>query len=64
MRFEDLHEMINIIEQSMIFEQLSLGINHLNIFEIDDEIIEIFLEEAEEEYANIQRLLPQWEANL
>ncbi|MGD8484402.1 MAG: Hpt domain-containing protein, partial [Thioalkalispiraceae bacterium] len=31
--------------------------------EIDDEIIEIFLEEAEEEYANIQRLLPQWESN-
>lgn len=32
--------------------------------DIDDEIIEIFLEEAEEEYGNIQRLLPQWEANL
>ncbi|MEJ2141483.1 MAG: Hpt domain-containing protein, partial [Gammaproteobacteria bacterium] len=32
--------------------------------DIDDEIIEIFLEEAEEEYANIKRLLPQWETNL
>ncbi|MGD8795743.1 MAG: Hpt domain-containing protein [Thiohalophilus sp.] len=30
------------------------------ISEIDDEIIEIFLEEAEEEHGNIQRLLPQW----
>lgn len=30
------------------------------IDEVDDEIIEIFMEEAEEEHANIQRLLPQW----
>ena len=32
--------------------------------EIDDEIIEIFLEEAEEEYQNISNLLSQWEADL
>ena len=32
--------------------------------DIDDEIIEIFMEEAEEEYANIQRLLSSWESNL
>ncbi|MGM0678629.1 MAG: Hpt domain-containing protein, partial [Pseudomonadota bacterium] len=30
------------------------------IDEVDDEIIKIFMEEAEEEHANIQRLLPQW----
>ena len=30
------------------------------IDEVDDEIIEIFMEEADEEYANISRLLPQW----
>ncbi|MDR9436539.1 MAG: Hpt domain-containing protein [Thiohalophilus sp.] len=30
------------------------------IDEVDDEIIEIFMEEAEEEHANIQRLIPQW----
>ena len=30
---------------------------------IDDEIIEIFLEEAEEEYQNIGRLLSQWQAD-
>ncbi|TDY04175.1 Hpt domain-containing protein [Thiohalophilus thiocyanatoxydans] len=28
--------------------------------EVDDEIIDIFMEEAQEEHANIQRLLPQW----
>ncbi len=33
------------------------------IDEVDDEIIEIFMEEAEEEHANIQRLLPQWVSN-
>ncbi|HEB58201.1 MAG TPA: response regulator [Gammaproteobacteria bacterium] len=33
------------------------------IEEIDDEIIEIFLEEAEEEYGNISRLLPRWVAD-
>ncbi len=31
--------------------------------ELDDEIVEIFLEEAEEEYANISRLLPRWQNN-
>jgi len=31
--------------------------------ELDDEIVEIFLEEAEEEYANISRLLPSWQNN-
>jgi len=31
--------------------------------EIDDEIIEIFLEEAEEEYQNISRLLSRWQAD-
>jgi len=31
--------------------------------EIDDEIIEIFMEEAEEELGNIGRLLPQWRDN-
>ena len=31
--------------------------------EVDDEIIEIFIEEAEEELANIRQLLPQWAAN-
>ena len=31
--------------------------------EVDDEIIEIFIEEAEEELANIQELLPKWIAN-
>lgn len=33
------------------------------IDEIDDEIIEIFMEEAEEEHAGIRRLLPQWVSN-
>ena len=33
------------------------------IEEIDDEIIEIFLEEADEEHGNISRLLPRWLAN-
>ena len=33
------------------------------ISEVDDEIVEIFLEEAEEEHGNIQRLLPQWANN-
>ncbi len=28
--------------------------------ELDDEIVEIFLEEADEEYANISRTLPSW----
>ncbi|VAW96230.1 Signal transduction histidine kinase CheA [hydrothermal vent metagenome] len=32
--------------------------------EIDEEIFEIFLEEAEEEYENISRLLPLWKSNL
>ena len=32
--------------------------------EIDDEIIEIFLEEADEEYQNICRLMSQWEADI
>ena len=32
--------------------------------EIDEEIIEIFLEEAEEEFQNISRLLAQWEADV
>ena len=31
--------------------------------EIDEEIVEIFLEEAEEEFQNITRLLSQWEAD-
>lgn len=31
--------------------------------EVDDEIIEIFIEEAEEELANIQDLLPKWISN-
>ena len=31
--------------------------------DIDEEIVEIFLEEAEEEYRNISRLLPAWQAN-
>ena len=31
--------------------------------ELDDEIVEIFLEEAEEEHANISRLLPKWQNN-
>ncbi len=31
--------------------------------ELDDEIVEIFLEEAEEEHANISRYLPAWENN-
>jgi len=31
--------------------------------ELDDEIVEIFLEEAEEEHANISRLLPHWQNN-
>lgn len=31
--------------------------------EVDDEILEIFIEEAEEELANIQRLLPAWKEN-
>ncbi|MGD8784204.1 MAG: Hpt domain-containing protein, partial [Thioalkalispiraceae bacterium] len=31
--------------------------------ELDDEIVEIFLEEAEEEYGNISRLLPKWQNN-
>ena len=31
--------------------------------EIDDEIIEIFLEEADEEHQNITRLLSQWQAD-
>ncbi len=31
--------------------------------EIDEEILEIFLEEAEEEFENITRCLPAWEAN-
>jgi len=31
--------------------------------DIDEEIVEIFMEEAEEEYQNISRLLPQWQAN-
>ena len=31
--------------------------------ELDDEIVEIFLEEAEEEHANISRLLPAWQNN-
>jgi chemosensory pili system protein ChpA (sensor histidine kinase/response regulator) len=31
--------------------------------EIDDEIIEIFLEEADEEHQNISRLLSQWQAD-
>jgi len=31
--------------------------------EIDEEIIEIFLEEAEEEYQNIDRLLSRWQAD-
>ena len=31
--------------------------------EVDDEIIEIFIEEAEEELASIRELLPQWIAN-
>ncbi|MEJ2508915.1 MAG: Hpt domain-containing protein [Gammaproteobacteria bacterium] len=31
--------------------------------EIDDEIIEIFMEEADEELGNIGRLLPQWRDN-
>lgn len=33
------------------------------ISEVDDEIIEIFMEEAEEEYSNIQRLRSQWMNN-
>lgn len=32
--------------------------------EIDEEIFEIFLEEAEEEYENISMLLPLWKSNL
>lgn len=32
--------------------------------EIDEEIFDIFLEEAEEEYENITRLLPEWKSNL
>ncbi len=32
--------------------------------EIDEEIFEIFLEEAEEEYENISKLLPLWKTNL
>ena len=32
--------------------------------ELDDEIVEIFLEEAEEEHGNISRLLPRWQNNL
>ena len=31
--------------------------------ELDDEIVEIFLEEAEEEHGNISRLLPKWQNN-
>ncbi len=31
--------------------------------ELDDEIVEIFLEEAEEEQSNISRLLPRWQNN-
>lgn len=31
--------------------------------DLDDEIVEIFLEEAEEEHANISRYLPTWENN-
>lgn len=31
--------------------------------ELDDEIVEIFLEEADEEHGNISRLLPHWENN-
>ncbi|MBI3561757.1 MAG: Hpt domain-containing protein [Gammaproteobacteria bacterium] len=31
--------------------------------ELDDEIVEIFLEEADEEHANISRLLPAWYNN-
>jgi len=31
--------------------------------ELDDEIVEIFLEEADEEYGNISRLLPHWQNN-
>ncbi len=31
--------------------------------DIDEEIIGIFLEEAEEEHGNISRLLPQWQGN-
>jgi len=31
--------------------------------ELDDEIVEIFLEEAEEEFANSSRLLPRWQNN-
>ncbi|MGD8926336.1 MAG: Hpt domain-containing protein, partial [Thioalkalispiraceae bacterium] len=31
--------------------------------ELDDEIVEIFLEEAEEEHSNISRLLPKWQNN-
>jgi len=32
--------------------------------EIDEEIFEIFLEEAEEEYENISNFLPMWKSNL
>ena len=31
--------------------------------ELDDEIVEIFLEEADEEHGNISRLLPHWQNN-
>jgi chemosensory pili system protein ChpA (sensor histidine kinase/response regulator) len=31
--------------------------------ELDDEIVEIFLEEADEEHGNISRLLPHWHTN-
>lgn len=31
--------------------------------DLDDEIVEIFLEEADEEHGNISRLLPHWENN-
>jgi len=60
------------IDTLTIAPESSLSINEkqLPIFsvsapiEIDEEIFEIFLEEAEEEYDNISRLLPLWKTNL
>ena len=66
-QMEDLDNLISLddfeIEKTLATPESIVAQTHEVSDEIDDEIIEIFMEEAEEEYANIQRLLSIWESS-
>jgi len=63
------HEQVQAAETEAVAETVSTVESKPEVkptaatVEIDDEILEIFIEEAEEEVANIRRLLPQWQSN-